>query len=507
MKPVQKPFPKAGKAFRFMGIIFFPLFTASCCSEQGLEGNWQGTLNLGISPFRVAIVIQKDDAGNFQGNFNNIDDGVYDQSFQRVSIKGNLFHAELPTGEALELQLDPGGNRLTGTLRQESLQSYQAGEGQQAFEHPRVGYPLDLSRGVDFLVPRMGREDRIQTSYKYHLPQKNSDGWEVGPFDAIKVKIIKIEEIITRILAGSFPHIHSLVIVKDGKLLLDEYFYGYGPQDEQPVQSITKSVFSILLGIASDRGLLHLEDKLYDSFPEYRLKPGWQEPKEEITLGMLLTMTSGFACDDWKDSRSCSWDMVKSPDWPAFSLSQPLSHSPGEHFAYCGACLTPLSAILARKSAMTVPAFAQKYLFNPLDIQTPRWMRGPQGITPVSFGLFLKPRDMAKLGYLFLKKGKWNGKQIISESWVERSTGMAQVSKTRTNRKDDYGLLWWERDIPVRGYRYPVFYAWGVGGQYLFVVPRLDLVCVITGGNYKSGKLGANAFKLFQDSILAAFNQ
>lgn len=196
--------------------------------------------------------------------------------------------------------------------------------------------------------------------------------------------------------------------------------------------------------------------------------------------------------------------MVRSSDWLDFSLSRPLTHEPGQHFAYCGACLTPLSFILAQKSGMGIPDFAQKFLFDPLSIQNAHWMSGPENLTPASFGLSLRPRDLAKLGYLYLKNGLWNGQRVISSKWVSDST-RAVIPKAHTNRRYDYGYLWWEKEIHQHGHLLKVYFAWGVGGQYLFVVPQLDLVCVMTGGNYKDPKLSANSFKLFQDVIVGAF--
>jgi CubicO group peptidase (beta-lactamase class C family) len=460
---------------------------------KGLSGTWQGTLDVGITSFRMALVLQKGEDGKPAALFNNVDDGLYSQSFQKFSLQGRSFHGELPTGEVLDLSLNWRGN-LQGIYTQ----------AHGSFQKEGKVSSLVLKRGGSFLVPRMSREGGSQTTYQYQEPLTLSDGWETAPLPK-EADVKKVENGIRKILDQTFPHIHNLTVVKGGKLVLDEYFYGYGPEDEHPAQSITKSVFSMLVGIARDQGFLKLEDRLYDAFPEYRSKPGWDRRKDLITLRNLLTMTSGFACDDWKDSQSCSWGMVDSSDWLAFALSQPLGHAPGQHFAYCGACLTPFSALLARKSGMDLAAFAQKNLFNPLGIKEPSWIKVGGEPTPASFGLGLRPRDLAKLGYLYMRKGHWSGRQVISEKWVEESTGI-QISQKRTNREADYGYLWWEKEVPFHGKKIRIFYAWGVGGQYLFVVPELELVCVVTGGNYKNGKLGANSLKLFEENVLAAFN-
>ncbi len=486
---------KKFRIFITSGFAFLlSLWSVSSCLGQGLEGGWQGSLDVGLVKFRAALVIQRNDQGQYQGFFNNIDDGIYENPLLKVSVKGNKFRGELATGEVLDLGLNSSGNRLEGTYKQ-------AGG---SFQKPGKISQLSLKRGMDYLVPRLGADGKPVGRYRYKVPKDFPDGWDSGDLRDFGADIKPIEIGIQKILDGTFPRIHSLTLVRHGKLVLDEYFFGYGPDDIHPVQSITKSVFSLLFGMALERGWVKPEDKLYDFFPAYREKPGWNQAKESITLWHLLTMTSGLGCDDWKDSKSCSWAMVDSPDWTDFILSKPLSNEPGKKFAYCGACLTPLSSLLARKSGMSVPEFARKNLLETLQIHGASWVTGPKAVTPVSFGLALKPRDLAKIGLLVLNKGKWNGRQIVSEKWVEEATS-THVAKDQTNGKAGYGYLWWESSVRIKGKDHRMVYAWGVGGQYLWVVPDLDLVCVATGGNYKSGKLGANALRLFQDYILKAF--
>lgn len=488
--------------FRPWAALWLLLGGASASWGSGLEGEWHGLLDVGLVKFRVALEMEAPRQGKIQGRFNNIDDGIYDQPFRGVGAPDGSFRFELPTGEKLELHLRQSTGRLEGTYTQAGGSFQTAG---------RISR-LTLKRGKGFLVPRLGPDGRRLRRYAYRPPPDLSEGWAPGDLARSKADFGKIREGLQKVTEGTFPHIHGVLIVSGGKLLLDEYFYGYGPAEEHPIQSATKSVFSVLAGIAVDQGLIRLDDRLYDFFPSDGPQKGWQPEKEGITLRSLLTMTSGFACDDWKDSQSCSWAMIASPDWLHFCLSEPMDHKPGVHFAYCGACLTPFSELLSRQSGMSLPAFARKFLFDPLGIRRADWMVAPSGgpsaagpgLTPVSFGLSLRPRDLAKVGYLYLKKGNWRGKQIVSEKWVEESTS-PQVSANRIGGKADYGFLWWERVMAVQGRPVRMFYAWGVGGQYLFVVPDLDLVCVVTGGNYKDGKLGANAFRLFQDYLLPAF--
>lgn len=139
-----------------------------------------------------------------------------------------------------------------------------------------------------------------------------------------------------------------------------------------------------------------------------------------------------------------------------------------------------------------------------MNIQDTLWIQGPGGVVPVSFGLSMRPRDLAKFGYLYLKNGVWDEQKVIPAKWVEASTS-ALLPKIRTNGLYDYGYLWWGRTIRRNSQVIRIYFAWGVGGQCLFVCPKLNLVCVVTGGNYRSSKLGANAFKIFQDYVIGAF--
>jgi CubicO group peptidase (beta-lactamase class C family) len=482
-------------------IIFcFALLLVCACAPKDPEGAWQGYLVGEGEKFRIALTFGKDIQGKLSGNYNNIDEGIYLEPLQQVQVGQGILHSETANGGLFDLRMNWSGDGFIGTFRPGPEPSTQ-----QSLVREGKVYRVELKRGLDFLSPRLASEGRSQFDYGYQLSRRFADGWKAGDLRDSGADVPKLELGIKKILDGTFPHIHSVVVARGDELLLDEYFYGYGPQDGHPVQSITKSVFSVLIGIALNQSLFKLDDKLFDFFPEYRGKPGWQASKDKINLGMLLTMTSGLDCDDWKDSQACSWDMVRSPDWLDFSLTRPLSHKPGGHFAYCGACLTPLSALLARKSGMGLPAFAQRNLWEPLGIQNPAWITGPHGMIPASFGLALKPRDLAKLGVLYLKKGEWNGKQVISERWVEESTSV-QVPKKQAHQPFDYGYLWWQRQVPCHGKSVRVIFAWGVGGQYLFIAPELDLVCVITAGNYRDSKLSAKSFQFFQDYVLGVFS-
>lgn len=471
-------------------ILLFPA-PPGAMSAKSFWGTWEGVMGTGSHSFRVAFNLN-----GLTGKYNNIDDGIYDEPMT-LQWSGRNLTAQTDGGGALDLSPSPDGKLLTGFFRQgEGRDSHQSLVGQ-------ANYPVTLHQGEDDLYPRLGPDGKAKTSYEYAPPEKKTDGWETGDLRRNPAKLQEIQAAVRDVLQGKYPHIHGLLIVKDGKLVLEEYFYGFGPQELHPLQSVTKNVFSLLFGIGMAQGLVEPNQKLFDYFPEYRSISGWDPAKDAITLKSLLTMTSGFGCDDFKDSESCSWRMVATPDWLDTSLSLPQTNPPGSHFAYCGACLTPLGVILERKSGMSLPDYAQKFLFGPLGISSFVWFDGPKGIHVPAAGLSLTPRDMAKLGWLVLKKGNWNGQEVVPASWIAEST-KPWVSHQQTGKEADYGYLWWERDVTWNGKKLRSLDAWGNGGQHIFIVPDLDLVCVLTGGNYKNGPLANNSFKIFHE-VLEAF--
>ncbi len=197
-------------------------------------------------------------------------------------------------------------------------------------------------------------------------------------------------------------------VSKKGTLLVEEYFYGFDRTRKHQLQSVTKSVASILTGIALQQGLLSSVDESVASFyPELAAEQDWDDRKRRMTIKHLLTMTSGFEGNAWRDKNATASAMYASPDWIKFAVSRSVVAEPGRRFAYNGACLMVLSGILERASEMPVQDFAAQYLFTPLGIEDVTWRKSPSGSAYLGAGLWLKPRDLAKIGQLFLNKGHW----------------------------------------------------------------------------------------------------
>jgi CubicO group peptidase (beta-lactamase class C family) len=270
-------------------------------------------------------------------------------------------------------------------------------------------------------------------------------------------------------------NIHSLTIIRNDNLMLDAYFYPYNGGTFHEIASVTKSVMTTLIGIASDQGKLNLDDKMVSFFPERVIANGGFL-KNRITVRHLTGMTSGLDCTSENDEQTLA-EMGKAPDWVQFTLDRKVKHLPGTYFEYCSPGMHVLSAILQESTGMTTAEFARINLFEPLGITDFLWEGDPQGYNDGWAGLYLHPRDLAKIGYLMLHQGQWEGKQIVSSEWVTEATRLQK----KTGRGDDYGYGWW---VPPPT-QFVEFAAEGRGGQYIRVLPELNLVIVTTGGGFE----------------------
>ncbi len=293
--------------------------------------------------------------------------------------------------------------------------------------------------------------------------------------------------------------LHSLLIVRNGYVVVEAYYPPYTPETRHTVQSITKSVIGSLIGIAIDQGKLNgVQDSLVSFFPD-RSMDRLDARKASITLGNLLSMTGGLDCED--GTRAAD-GMYQSNDWVQYLLDLPMKNTPGEQWAYCSGSSHLLSAVLQQAAGMDARTYANKHLFAPLEIPTVMeqdWGYDPQGVTDGIAGLYLTPRELAKYGYLYLNEGKWEGQQVIPRAWVRAST------RPQIPIESDAFMGDVERDF---GYMFSVFpkgeyYGYlGRAGQELYVMPRQNLVVVFTA----SLRVGdePRLLDLLQDYIIPA---
>ena len=262
--------------------------------------------------------------------------------------------------------------------------------------------------------------------------------------------------------------IDSVIVIRNGYLVVDAAVYPFDQDTKHVIRSCTKSIVSLLIGIAIDRGYIEdLKSPVLDFFPG-RTVDNIDANKEKMTLENLLTMTSGFRC---RDSYIYGWSglnrMRASKDWIQFMLDLPMAETPGTKFEYCNGSSFLLSAIITETTGMNALEFAKEHLFGPLGITDVIWPTNPQGINMGWGELRMLPHDLAKIGYLYLMGGQWEVVQIVPSSWVEDST-RKHISATL---EDGYGYQWWVDDSGI-------YMALGYGGQFIFVVPEKDMVVV-----------------------------
>ncbi len=296
--------------------------------------------------------------------------------------------------------------------------------------------------------------------------------------------------------------LRSMLVLKDGKLVLEEYWNGYDRNTLQDIRSATKSITSLLVGIAIDRQFLGGVDEplrkhlalIYSDVAALN---------RNITLDHLLTMRSGLACND-RDPQSPGQEdrIYRTNDWVRSFLELSSVYPAGDATHYCTAGVIALGRVIAEASKRPIPEFANEYLFLPLNIKDARWSDfDHHRQTDTGGHLFLRPRDMLKIGQLVLQKGMWNDRELVSLQWIAQST----QEHTRIDDGKAYGYLWWHESASHKGKQVTIVAAYGNGGQYIFVIPELGMVVVFTGGNYNSEK-AFRPFQMMMKYILPAVN-
>jgi CubicO group peptidase (beta-lactamase class C family) len=316
-------------------------------------------------------------------------------------------------------------------------------------------------------IPLLSGPEKISTPTYWP-----TDGWRSSTPEEHGFNSAKLAEALLTIREQNI-NIHSLLIIRNGEVVVDAYFYPYDGTTVHDQASVTKSVMTTLIDIADEQGKLQLDDPVVSYFPE-RTIPNLDAQKESITVRHLASMSSGLDCTSERDEATLN-EMMESPDWVQFTLDRTVVWEPGSHFVYCSPGMHLLSPILQHATGITALDFAHQNLFDPMGITDVMWLSDPNGYNRGWADLYLHPHDMAKIGYLWLTKGQWEGKQIVSRDWVENSVKV----QMDTGDDDDYGYGWWlSTDEPVS------YSAIGRGGQRILVVPAWNLIVVTTGGGF-----------------------
>lgn len=352
--------------------------------------------------------------------------------------------------------------------------------------HPRVSTTITPEAAA--LARPRPKGESSPADYHYRLPSNLHDGIAVGDIAESDLGIATANSIVRGIFAGTYQDVHGVLLYQHGKLVLEEYFYGYNAQRPHQLRSATKSIVSALAGIAIDRGAIAgVQEPV---LPQMSYS-GYQNPnprKAAITLDDFLSMSSGLDCNDHSSTSPGRETVLNDkPDWVKATLDLPLINPPGTKAYYCSGGVAVVGRLIENATHMKLPEFAQSNLFGPLGVSRSDW-KWNYDLTNADkeySQIHLRPRDMLKFGILYLNGGRWQGRQVISEAWV-------RTSLTEHSLVDNvsYGYFWWHPwlnvDSPAGEIHSYVFAAQGNGGQKIYLVPRYDLVAVFTGGGYNA---------------------
>jgi len=388
---------------------------------------------------------------------------------------------------------DGGGVKLIGKRRGKEqdvgVGTYDAGSQVITLVFPWRGGSYDFKRDGDDsdFYPRGKNAGR----YAYSPPPARDDGWRTSTLDAANIDRVAMERFIQRLIdmpmdSADSLQIHGVLIARHGRLVLEEYFHGEHRDKPHMTRSASKSVAAVLVGAAMQAGApLKLSSPVYEVMNGGKFPPDLIAQKRDMTLEHLLTMSSGFFCDDNNDdapgNEETMWDQTAEPDFYRYTLEVPQATVPGEKSVYCSA--SPNLALgMVGSATREFPIYLfDRLIAGPMKFGNYTWPLDPAGNAYGGGGSLFLPRDFLKFGQLMLDDGTWDGHRILSRDFVANATApqyhLANIY---------YGYNWWSEDFPYKNRNLRAFMALGSGGQVVTVVPELDLVVAFYAGNYSS---------------------
>lgn len=347
-------------------------------------------------------------------------------------------------------------------------------------------------------------------------PQAIGDGWSIAAPDEVGIDGARLCDVDAFLSAWPRRNIHAVVVVRRGQLVFERYFPGnddrwtlssgftrFSPIEKHDIRSISKSVTSLLVGIALGEGKFPpLDSPVIDVFPEYA---SLRTPeKARITFRHLLTMSHGLVWDEnvaWTDTRNNERLMFEAKDPYRYTLEQPVALPPGVLFNYSGGATSLLASALMKATGRKIDDYAKEKLFTPLGITDFEWLDFSGSNEIAAFGgLRLRPRDLAKIGQLMSSGGTWNGNRVVPKDWVAESI----QPRVNTDSLFYYGYQWWLGRSLLRGRNLTWIAGIGNGGQRVYVVPELELVVVVNSAHYGSPLQGVIPFGIFNRLVLPA---
>ncbi|MEO8461377.1 MAG: serine hydrolase domain-containing protein, partial [Dokdonella sp.] len=354
--------------------------------------------------------------------------------------------------------------------------------------------------------------ETVQTSGSgIREPVAIDDGWSTASLTDSGMDPAPIEALSkhlddTVVADSSTPRVQGIAIARHGKLVFEKYFYGFDRERTHDTRSAGKTFAPLLVGLAIEHGAkFTIKTPVAQVFPGPANARYADARKRRITVENLMTMTSGLACDDGDSDSPGNEDTMQSQheqrDWYRYTLDVPMAREPGgKEAVYCSAGINLLGGIISQATGVWLPEFFDTYVAKPLQIRDYHINLMPTGNAYLAGGIYLRPRDMLKLGQLYLSNGRWNGKQIVAPGWVAMST-----ERHSAFAPDHlYGFGWHLHEMTVAGHSYREYAAEGNGGQFVIVLPELDLAVVIVAGNYGEFKTWYPLQHLVEEFVIPA---
>jgi len=403
--------------------------------------------------------------------------------------------------------LDSDGDRYVG-IADPGLQTIR---GYFWSDDPDEDTPFDT---VDFIRAESGLAQTLfyprppgtsgDPAYRYRQPETIGDGLRTADISTFGVDNSALHALLSQIISQDYGRLESLLVMKDSRLVLEEYYYGYDRTKKHNIHSCTKSIASLLLGIAMEQHReVEVTHPVPGFFPEYDSLA--RDGKELLTLEHLLTMNSGFPAEDVP-----GW--IDLDDQLLNILSRPLAQLPGTTFHYDNDNSILLGGILQKITGKPPDVLAGQYLFGPMGISDCQWSY-EDGLPQCHSDLHMLPRDMAKIGQLVLNDGTWEDQQLVPLEWIRESTRI-HVAESEFF---DYGYFWWHRsegnkawwDRPANGYskEHEIILALGFGGQYIMIIRDLNLVVVTTSSDYADGRTARSKVPMVIEKLVPLFKQ
>jgi CubicO group peptidase (beta-lactamase class C family) len=459
--------------------------------ESGIDGQWilQGSQN-NATP----LTLKPDGPNRWRGTVTPLDDAL--TFYLPVTRRGRAYETFLRNPERnlgrfipvsrMEVQDDVVtlfGGRSGQAEQKQAEGRYEDG----VLRLPLAGVSFDFSRVESETWSPFYPRGKPGQRYRYVAPLQLGDGWPVATVEDVGISRAGIEALVQRLIdmpmdSFSTLQIHSLLIARHGKLVVEEYFHGYHRDLPHNTRSAGKSSVAVLIGAAMRAGVpIHLNTPVYKTMLDS--VPADLDPrKRAMTLEHLISMTAGYDCSG--ESAPGDEDVMQSqtaePDWYRYTLNVPMKTAPGDTIVYCSIEPNLAGGMLRKISGEPLPEMFYRLVAKPLRMSHYYLPLTPTGEAYGGGGHAFVPRDFMKLAQLMLNEGRWNGRQIISREWARKS-GSALRNLTTTQQ---YGWLWNSVEYPYRGRTVRAFFAGGNGGQISMGIPALDLVIAFTGGNY-----------------------